>query len=287
MENYLLDVDGQKVSYYEEGKSEKPTIVLLHGLAGSSRYSFFELSKILSAHFHIIAIDQPGHGASTSFNNEEDYLFSMLAKWYEKVFDSLLNKPFYILGHSWGADAALHYTKNFPAKVKGVILLDGGFTFPEFQEEMTFLKAYNGWDSYIDNAVYNTWEDIVSEYKTYTTRWNANIEQSLNSIFIKKEKYELLASKFTILSIIKAFFEEPFSHTYPFIKSPILLLHATEPEELLEAREKGISQLRADIKDATIISLSNTGHMVQWDKPDEVCSEIIEWVKDIEEGHYS
>lgn len=278
MENIILELNEGKVSYFVDGDSRKPTIVCLHGLAGSAYYSFSELSKKLSKHFHLLLIDQPGHGKTASFRNEKDYLFSNLSSWYENLFDSILDKPFYILGHSWGADVALHYAKQYPEKIKGVILLDGGFTFPEFQEEMTFSKAYEGWNTYIDNAKYGNWEEILDEYSTYTKRWNAAIEESLTSIFTKKEKYELIASKFTVLSIIKAFFEEPFTTTYPFIRSPLLLVHATEPKELHAAREKGISQLKKDIKDATIIKIKDTSHMVQWDKPDEVSSEIIKWV---------
>jgi pimeloyl-ACP methyl ester carboxylesterase len=278
MENIILELDGAKLSYFAAGDYKNPTIVCLHGLAGSAYYSFAELSKKLSNHFHLILIDQPGHGKSASFKNEEDYLFSNLASWYEKVFDSILDKPFFILGHSWGADVALHYAKHYPEKINGVILLDGGFTFPEFQEDMTFSIAYDGWNTYIDNAKYSDWEEILGEYSTFTKRWDSTIEQSVTSIFTKKEKYELIASKFTVLAIIKAFYEEPFTTTYPYIKSPLLLVHATEPKELQAAREKGISQLKIDIKESTIIKLKDTGHMIQWDKPDELSSEIIKWV---------
>lgn len=283
MENFILDIDGKKVSYYLAGDREKPLIVCLHGLAGSAAYSFSKLSEILSKYFHLLFIDQPGHGKSTAFNREEDYLFSNLAVWYENVFETLADKPFYLLGHSWGADAALHYAKYYPEKVKGVILLDGAYTFPEFQEEMTYSTAYNGWDAYMDNARYNTWEEVVSEYRTYTKRWNESIEQSVNSIFTKHHMYELITSKFTVLSIIKAFFKEPFTTAYPFIQSPLLLLHAAEPKELSAAREKGFAQLRKDIKNVTIIGLEETGHMIQWDQPEEVSAEIVRWINKNEE----
>jgi pimeloyl-ACP methyl ester carboxylesterase len=283
MEHRYMELGGHRVSYYMEGSREKPTIVCLHGLAGSAIYSFSELSKQLGDHFQLLLIDQPGHGKSTPFTKEEEYLFSSLASWYDKVLSSLLSEPFYLLGHSWGADVTLHYAKYYPENVKGIILLDGGFTFPEFQEEMTFSIAFDGWNSYMDQAKYDTWEDIISEYRTFTKRWNETMEHSVSSIFIKKDKYELIASKFTVLSIIKAFFKEPFTTTYPFIKSPLILLHATEPGELEEARIKGITQLKNDIKDASIISMNQTGHMIQWDKPDEVSNEIIQWVKSKEE----
>lgn len=278
MKNNVLELDGKKVSYYEEGDREKPLIVCLHGLAGSADYSFSTLIQTLSNCFQLVLIDQPGHGKSTAFNREEEYLFSKLATWYDKVFEMIIDKPFYIVGHSWGADVALHYAKYYPEKIKGIILLDGAFTFPEFQEEMTFSTAYNGWESYMDHTKYNTWEEVVSEYRTYTKKWNESIELSVTSIFTKNQPYKLVASKFTVLSIIKAFFEEPFTNTYPYIQSPLLLIHATEPKELNEARENGIAQLKKDIKNVTVVPLEKVGHMIQWDQPEEVSAEIIRWI---------
>lgn len=279
----MLDIEGKKVSYYLKGNPDKPLIICLHGLAGSADYSFSVLSQKLANDFHLLLIDQPGHGNSTAFNKEEDYLFSNLAVWYEKVFETLVDKPFYLLGHSWGADVALHYAKYYPEKIHGVILLDGAYTFPEFQEEMTYSTAYNGWNDYMDKARYNTWEEVVSEYRTYTKRWNESIEQAVNSIFTKNHMYELISSKFTVLSIIKAFFEEPFTNAYPFIQSPVLLLHAAEPEELNTAREKGFAQLRKNIKNVTIIGLEETGHMIQWDEPEGVSAEMVRWILNNEE----
>jgi predicted alpha/beta-fold hydrolase len=45
MENIILEWNGDKVSYFVDGDSKNPTIVCLHGLAGSAYYSFSELSK--------------------------------------------------------------------------------------------------------------------------------------------------------------------------------------------------------------------------------------------------
>jgi pimeloyl-ACP methyl ester carboxylesterase len=279
MKNILLELEGNCLSYYVGGNPENPTLIGFHGLAGSALYSFTQLASHLKEHFHLILIDQPGHGKSSPFIKEEDYLFSSLARWYDEVFDYLQLKEFFLLGHSWGADVALHYAIQAPERVKGIILLDGGFTYPVFQEEMTFRTAYNGWSTYMDHAKFTNWREAVSEFKGYTKAWNSIHEVSLSSIFIMKEKYELIASKHTVLSIIKAFFEEPFTNTYPHIQSPLLLIHASEPEELNDARTKGIAQIKQDIKNALIIPMEDTGHMLQWDKPMEVSYEIINWMK--------
>lgn len=278
MKDISLCVNEFNVHYYELGKNTKPTIVCLHGL-GNSGAVFSELAEYLEDDFRILSFDNPGHGGTSSFVNEDGYLFSSLAKWYNDVFEQVLKEPFYILGHSWGADIALHYAKMYPKKIKGVILLDGGYTFPDFQEDMTFSKVYDGWKDYMEHSsVFDTWSDVAEEYRQYTDRWNEKIEQMVQTLFNKREKYELISSKFTILSIIKAFFRESFTTAYPYIKSPLILIHATLPKELRNARRTGINKLKQHIENVTIVSMDATNHMVHWDNPKKVANEINTWV---------
>lgn len=275
-----LRISEETVSYYEYGDKKNPSIVCLHGLAANGLYCFGELIPYLKKNYHLIILDSPGHGKTSSFSKEEDYLFSNLAKWVYKVSKEIIQKPFYILGHSWGADVALHFTRFYPEEVLGLILLDGGFTFPHNQPEMTFDYVYSGWNNYMEQSVFENKEKIFQEYKTYTIQWNSRKEQYAVSLFNKRhdEKFELVVSKLTVLAIIKAFFKEPFMNTYPFIKAPVLLIHAAHPENLKSARAIGILQLRNNIEDVEIKMLEDSSHMVQWDEPEHTAVTIINWI---------
>lgn len=278
MKDFNLKSEDVNVHYYEWGKHNKPTIVCLHGL-GSSGAAFFELAEYLEEQYHILSFDNPGHGGTCPFVNEDDYLFSNIAQWYDHVFQQVLKAPFYILGHSWGADIALHYAKKYPEKINGVILLDGGYTFPDFQEDMTISKVYDGWNHYMDHSsVFHNWEDVLREYQQFTKRGNEKIELMVATLFNQSGKYELISSKFTVLSIIKAFFKESFTTAYPYIKSPLTLIHATLPKDLTEARVARITTLKQNIHDVTIVSMEDTNHIVHWDNPKEVANEIRNWV---------
>lgn len=279
MKNKVMEIEGKTVSYYVYGDETQPAIIILHGLAGSSLFSFFELTQLLEKEFHLILIDQPGHGKSSPFSKEEDYLFSRMAIWYDKVFEKIMGRPFYLAGHSWGADVALHYTKMFGWKVKGLILMDGAVTYPHFQEEMTFDTSYKGWKDYIKKAEYEQWDDVIKEFQLYTTNPNLLKEEILKTIMRKKGKYTLIASEFTILAIIKAFFKEPFYSAYRHIKVPVLLMLAENPKELESARKRGIAEMRRGISDFSVARINGTGHMLQWDEPEKAAKIIIEWIR--------
>ncbi|MBM7693902.1 pimeloyl-ACP methyl ester carboxylesterase [Peribacillus deserti] len=280
MNKQKIKVKDSEITYYEWGNIEKPPIICIHGMAGNALYSFSELAGCLAKDFHVIAFDNPGHGETSSFTSEEEYSFSHLANWYHEVFHLVLDTPFYLLGHSWGADIVLHYSKYHPEHVKGLILLDGGFTFPQNQD-MTFSEVYAGWGEYIEGAKYLTLIEAYKEFRGYTNHWSNQKEQAVSTIFKKNQQnqYELITSKFTALSIIKAFFNEPFADTYPYIKAPVLLIHAVIPKELDEARKRGISQMQNHIQEVTVVRMDNTHHNVQWDEPELISKEINIWSK--------
>ncbi|MCM3612441.1 alpha/beta hydrolase [Planococcus sp. MERTA32b] len=280
MQNREISTQSGNVSYLEYGDVAKPAIVCLHGLAGSGFYSFAELADRLTCDFHLIVLDLPGHGKTKPLPNGEDYLFSNLAKWLQQVLTQIIQKPYFVMGHSWGADAALHFTRHFPEEVEGLILLDGAFTFPQNQPEMTFDYAYSGWTDYMDGSIYQTEADIFNEYRSFTQNWDARKEQYVRSIFTKNRdgQYKLIASKHTVLSIIRAFFDEPFADAYPYIKVPVILMHAELPKELNEARIKGIAQLKEAVGDVTVLPIPESAHLLQWDRPEQLAAIIRKWV---------
>lgn len=282
MKKHKITTQNGLVNYYEYGDAKNPSLVCLHGLAGNGLYSFDELAFFFKEKFHLIVLDTPGHGETSPFPEETDYLFSSLAAWVHEVIDNIVSGPFYITGHSWGADAALHFTRLYPEKVLGLVLLDGGFTFPQNQPEMTFEYAYKGWNDYMDQSVFVDEEEIFQEYRTYTNRWDSRKEKYALSLFRKRQdgKFELAASKFTILAVINAFFKEPFTDSYPYIKVPTLLLYAEFPKSLAAARAKGISQLRNHIEDVSVKAIKGSSHMVQWDEPEQTADIIIKWLNE-------
>ncbi|ANU18434.1 alpha/beta hydrolase [Planococcus maritimus] len=280
MSELQLSTHSGVINYLEFGNPKNPTIICLHGLIGNSLYSFGELIPYLRDHFHLILLDNPGHGKTTSFPKEEDYLFSNLAIWLERAVEKIVKGPFYIMGHSWGADIALHYTRYYPDKVLGLILLDGAFTFPQNQPEMTFDYAYLGWKDYMDHSLVDYKEEIYEEYQSYTKKWNSRKEKYSESLFRKRPdgKFELVASKFSVLAIVKAFFKEPFQDAFPFINAQTLLIHADYPQSLDAARNLGILQLLENIKDFSVYKIDGTSHMLQWDQPQVTAHIISQWI---------
>ncbi|WP_064092032.1 alpha/beta fold hydrolase [Rossellomorea aquimaris] len=282
MESHFKQIGDRNVHYYVGGEPGKPTLICFHGLTGSSE-SFLELAEYLKNDFHIYLFDQPGHGQTDPFHEENDYLFSSMAHYYKELFkEILLNKPFYLVGHSWGGDTGLHYASCFPKSVKGLIMLDGGFTFPHYQEDMSFKKTSEAWEDFIEHFTFNSYEEMFNQYKLYTRRWNSKLEKVTLATFQKTSPYQLISTKETCISIIRAFFQEPFYEAYTDVKCPLLLIHASEPAELHEARKKGIRALQHDVKEVKVIEWQG-GHNLHWDDPQGIGECIMKFVQKIED----
>lgn len=102
------------------GQSEKPALIILHGLLGSSR-NWLGVGKILSADFNVFLLDLRNHGISPhSDSMSYDDMVNDLSDWVDKN-----NIPsFYLLGHSLGGKVAMTYACRHPRHLLGLIIED-------------------------------------------------------------------------------------------------------------------------------------------------------------------
>ncbi|WLD92864.1 alpha/beta fold hydrolase [Alkalihalobacillus sp. AL-G] len=280
MKEFRKIVDNYTFHGYESGDGNLPSIVCLHGMTGDSK-SFLGLNEYLKNNFHLIFLDLPGHGETSSLKLEEDYKFSSLVKRIYSVIQKVTNEPFYILGHSWGADLSLNFAVTYPDKIKGVILIDGGYVFPEHVVDMAEERALSDWIEYIKSSTYKSWDQVINTYQEYTTKqWDAQLNSIISSNFKKNgSNYVLSADRLSLLATIKAFYHEPCSATYNHIKCPVLLFHSTIPD-IDPSRNRGIKKIKESIKNVQVIGIANTKHNIHWDNPERVASEILTWSQD-------
>src|SRR6267154_6126147 len=59
---HFVTVDGLRVHYIESGTG--PTVVMIHGNAGSVEDFEFGAMDLLASDYRVVALDRPGHGGS-------------------------------------------------------------------------------------------------------------------------------------------------------------------------------------------------------------------------------
>lgn len=92
----------------------RPSILVLHGAAGSTRLETLLLARLLEPAGHVIALDLPGHGRSSG---DGDVTFESTMEAVVGAMDALgLDRP-HVVGYSFGGAVALVLAATHPERV--------------------------------------------------------------------------------------------------------------------------------------------------------------------------
>lgn len=109
--------------YYREYGSysdERPTLVFLHGLLGSSA-NWHTIARGLEAEYHIIVPDLRNHGRSP---HVDDVGYPALAEDVSRLIDDHGLESVVLIGHSMGGKVAMWLALNQPELVAGLVVVD-------------------------------------------------------------------------------------------------------------------------------------------------------------------
>jgi methylmalonyl-CoA epimerase len=106
-----------RVAVYERGSPERPAVVLLHGLGGSTELETAPLLHRLKPRFRVLALDLPGHGASGDFAGETLSL-DLLAESLVAALDHAGLERAHLFGFSLGGAVVLRAALRHPERVR-------------------------------------------------------------------------------------------------------------------------------------------------------------------------
>lgn len=125
VETITLD-NGTDISALVAGAADAPaTLVFIHGLGGSQSTWATVLGNFAES-YRVLALDLPGHGASSkpSPNEGGDYSLPALAAAVGEVIEKLDLAPAVLIGHSLGGATALELALARPKLVRGLVLVN-------------------------------------------------------------------------------------------------------------------------------------------------------------------
>ncbi|WP_370077149.1 alpha/beta fold hydrolase [Lysinibacillus sp. RC46] len=267
-----------KQNIYQWGDSQNPTLIFLHGL-GSTGQAFGELAKHLSE-YHFVTFDLPGHGYAKALEEEKAYFPSNLIENIEETINQQLGyTSHYLIGHSFGADLALHYAAKYPKRIKGIILLDGGYLSPK-DLGMSLETELQAIEKFCDEVRFPSWDVFFESEKEELSRWSVELEEA-SKAQVKEQDGEirLTISTFTGQSIIKGIYAEPVTDIIAQVHCPALLIRATKPTEINSTRKKSIQILQTRVKNLAIEPITDAGHDIFREAPKDVAKKIRTWVE--------
>jgi len=118
--NKFIVINSHKINYIDKGHGIP--LVFIHGY-GASIFSWRKNLPVLAKHYRVCALDLLGFGSSDK-PLYEDYSINSFVKLIIQFMDSLKIKKAILVGHSLGGGIAILTTLKYPARVKGLILID-------------------------------------------------------------------------------------------------------------------------------------------------------------------
>lgn len=123
LQSKTLKVGDVTWSYSEGGAKNKPSIILIHGLAGT-RDNWNRVAQFLTPYYHVIIPDLPSNGDTrvpADFDLSVPNVTSQLRTFVETL---KIEKNLHVAGHSLGGSIATVYASQYPFDTQSLFLVN-------------------------------------------------------------------------------------------------------------------------------------------------------------------
>ena len=204
-------VDKYLIRYYDifNCSSDRPTILLLHGLGGSAE-RWTKIIPSLSSKYRLIIPDIIGFGYSEKPHVE--YTVDFFIDFLKKFLNILNISDVIIMGSSFGGLLALEFAIKYNNIVKKLILISPAGM-------MRYVSATL--KHYISAALYPTYENVLRAYKEMVYNSTSNTEESILDFI---NRMNLQNSKYAFMSTLMGFNDHPNLKDRLKIEIPTLII---------------------------------------------------------------
>ena len=127
-ESHTFDSDGVTLRYVSAGSGD--TVVLLHGFSGSAEGLYIKpgtFDALVDAGYHVVALDQRGHGQSEKLYDADSYGMNMVED-VRRLIDHLGQEKVHLIGYSMGARVSNTFRSKYADRLLTITL--GGYGWP-------------------------------------------------------------------------------------------------------------------------------------------------------------
>ena len=280
----FLDLpDGARIHFRDEGRSESPVIVLLHGFNGSL-FNFERLVPLLAKDFRLISIDLPGFGVTGAIPSA-NYTTESFMDTVTRLTNQLGIEKFLIAGNSMGGGVAWRYTLENPTKVEGLILLASSGVGSK--EDVKKFEERENNPPIVWRLMNST---LFKKFLNYYTPKFFATEGLKRSVYDQKfadadhanqfhDLVLLQGSRNAILSMTMGGRRQMYGpESLSKITSPTLVIHGEEDNIIGFERS---SVFKENIDNAEIKIYPEIGHLPMYEDPVRTANDIIKFFKDL------
>ena len=275
---------GDLTMRYQDWGGDGPPVMALHGLASSAHW-YDLVAPYLRDRFRVVAPDQRGHGKTSQASSGYDW--GTLSGDITRLMDHLGIAKASVFGHSWGGHVASNLAVRHPDRVRGVVLIDGGFQDGR-------MRAGATWESFRDRVrprdVSGNKEQFLDRLRVQLADcWSNQLEGIVLSMVYEDDEGQIqdILRPENHAQVTRQMWDEPASKVLPEIRRPTLIVPAEpRPErantEFAIMRREQVEMASRVIPSAQVRWISDTSHDIGYHQPRELASVITEFLDSLE-----
>jgi pimeloyl-ACP methyl ester carboxylesterase len=257
-------------------------LVLLHGLA-SQAHIWDLIAPLLTDSFHVLAIDQRGHGLSDK--PDSGYDWATITSDLDAILKAQRIDRAVLAGHSWGGNVAVQYAADQPDRVSGLILIDGGFLQIGDRLDWPTVEKFLEPPDLIGTPL-NEFRASMKQWMG--SAWSPEAEAITLHNFEVREDGTIAPRmrKANHMQVVRALWEHRPSELWAQVQCPVLMIPAVAPEphdertrSTLENKRRNIATAEQRLKQSQTIWMTDTIHDIPLQRPAELAQAIKTFVE--------
>lgn len=264
-----------KLFYRRLGKG--PTIIILHGLYGSSD-NWYSIAKSLSNDFEIIIPDMRNHGKSP----HSPYMnYEVMQNDIYELMNELNLKKAIILGHSMGGKTAMFFAKYHPERISHLLIADiSPFPYIADEEVNTNFKIHKKIIHTVQNIHpdnFKTRNDIYREMIK-----SLKVREMVNFLLknLKRDESNKFVWRLNIDAIDRSIIPllgglDPENIDEQITGFPVLFIKGSMSSYIKNA---DIEQIKQVFPAAEFVTIHKAGHWLHSEQPEKLTETIMNFI---------
>jgi esterase len=250
-----------------------PTLVILHGLYGSSD-NWVSVAGRLSSYFTVILPDLRNHGQSP---HSDVHSYDALADDLNELMNDLGTEKFILGGHSMGGKVALKFALKWPERLNGLVIIDispFGTSDPQnpfFVEHREILESILSIKP--ESATSRDEIENILQKQMHSERIRGFIMKNLRRR--PEGNFEWRLNAPALLSNLQKITDGVINReadVMPVSGFPVVFIRGGLSDHLMPGDIKDITKI---FPAAEIITIPDSGHWIHTEKPDEIAEILI------------
>ena len=251
--------NGMNFHLLEWGDPGKPGVLMLHG-ASQQAHSWDFISLGLSSEYHVLVLDQRGHGDS-DWAPDGDYSIEAAQRDLDGIVDALGLADFNLMGHSMGGRNSFVWASRHPGMLRSLTIVDtgpetvrrGSDRIRRFRELPDNLDSFEEFADRVQEYTGRSREQVLGALK-YSIRQGADGKWTwkYDKVMRQSGRTESYWTPEQLWDCVKR------------IDCPTLVTRGDRSD--IFAAET-MDRMCEDITDCTCVTIANAGHLVQGDNP--------------------